>query len=150
MLRWHALNSTLLVQFAHGFFFQAAESWASSKREHLSQAGGAAKRRLRLRFREWKKQFFFRYQYWSCQQVSNNDGCIFSLNYYSFFWWTTREGRVLGMQEKREQRRRWLEDMERPEEETEALDDSSDSLGISGDLLTMRDGVSHMGCVTMV
>lgn len=42
-----ALNSTLLVQFAHGFFFQAAESWASSKREHLSQAGGAAKRRLR-------------------------------------------------------------------------------------------------------
>ena len=27
------------------------------------------------------------------------------------------------MQEKREQRRRWLEDMARPEEETEALDE---------------------------
>ena len=59
-----ALNSTLLVAanssvFHHAIhgFFQAAEPWASSKREHLSQAGGAAKRRLRLRFRGKKSSF---------------------------------------------------------------------------------------------
>ena len=35
-----------------------------------------------------------------------------------------------GTQEKREQRRRWLEDMERPEEETEALDERVTALDV--------------------
>jgi lipoprotein NlpI len=39
------------------------------------------------------------------------------------------------MQEKREQRRRWLEDMERPEEETEALDSLDERVtALDGDI----------------
>ena len=146
--------------------FQVAQPWASSKREHLSQAGGAAKRLLRLRFTE-KTTVFFRYEYidlvnnyqTSTKQydwlVTMNIYDRLQLPYYdrlnkyqtmidllliyfivvevSAFFALRLEKDVSLTQEKREQRRRWLEDLERPEEETEAVDGGSyrNIMGIS-------------------
>ena len=131
------------------FCFQAAEPWASSKREHISQTGGAA-RLLRLEIhRENTVSSGL-----NLDLVDNYqkiiDVFLFEKKKEPLFSMKDSRRTLFGPQEKREQRRRWLEDLERPEEETEAVDERVTSWGYHGDMPTMGDRVQCGVCVTMV